>query len=400
MALEVSIDGQPPRTFENEEALVLGSDADCDIRVNGAGVETRHAILVRQGARWQIFDLKTRAGIEVNGRPVRRADLIGHDELRVGSCVVKLANGVAAAPANMFRGGSRSRSPAPAPTAEKSGSRPPVQVRNFVMAERIHRGSTGEFYKAYWKTKDNRPVVIKFISSQLCLDEQAMYRFCRGVTAAGEIRHPNIVRLYRAGKADNRWYLAMEWLAHGSLKDLMTRRAGEPLPASAARRMGIDICQALMVAADRGVIHRKVTPGSILFDENDTAKLGDFVLAREEEQQAMYQLTAQGQPLGELAYLAPEQAEGSTDLDRRVDTYGLAATLYEAVTGQPPCRGKDLVETLKFIRSTPPIPPRSVNPAIPHDLEDILLKGLAKRPVDRFQDASEFKTALESIGSG
>jgi serine/threonine-protein kinase len=270
-------------------------------------------------------------------------------------------------------------------------------MTDFELLEAVHKGETGTFYKARWSAKDDRELAVKLVKPSLTRDEEAMYKFCRGVSAAGAIRHPHILRLYRAGKNQGRWFVAMEWMAKGSLADMIGRgRSRTPLPPGFVRRVGVEMCRALEVVAENNVIHRKVTPGSILFDDKGVAKLGDFVMAREEVQDPTHQMTLEGQVIGDPRYMSPEQLQGAVELDARTDVYGLAASLYEALTGQTPRGNGNLIEQVKRSEQ-PPASARSLNANVSSNFDKVLQKALSPNRDDRFESASAFRDSLELV---
>lgn len=381
MPLEVGLDGRPVRRFSDDAVVVLGRDPHCDVHLDDRQVSSRHALIACEQGAWCVYDLKSRKGVQLNGQAVRRGRLDGRALLRIGPFAISLTP-VSDEPESDHL---------EAPSAGQVEDRSP----KFRLGELIHRGRSGEFYRGAWISKSDRPIVVKFIAPRLAADEAAMYKFCRGVTAAGAIRHPHILRLYRAGKSGKSWYLIMEWMAQGSLQDRIGRDAPKPLPPVFVRRVGVEICQALEAIGERGLVHRKIAPASVLFDENGSAKLGDFVLAREEVQDAKYVLTMPGEAVGELHYMAPEQAVGRSEIDPRADVYGLGAVLYEALAARPPRAGQELVLALQG-RPSPLRPVRDVNPAVSDELERAILRALAVDPEDRFPSATHFRKALEA----
>jgi serine/threonine protein kinase len=381
MPLEIGVNGRPSRRFSDDAVVILGRDRRCDVHLDDRDVSSRHALLVCEQGDWCVYDLKSRKGVELNGQAVRRGRLNGSGELKIGPFAIAL------------------RPVSDECVTDRLDATPADHVEDlspsFRLGELIHRGRSGDFYRGAWTSKRDRPIVVKFIAPRLASDEAAMYKFCRGVTAAGAIRHPHILRLYRAGKSGQSWYLIMEWMAQGSLRDRIRRDAPKPLPPVFVRRVGVEICRALEAIGERGLVHRKITPASVLFDQNGSAKLGDFVLAREEMQDAKYVLTMPGESVGEIQYMAPEQAAGRSDVDARADVYGLGAVLYEALAARPPRAGQELVLSLQG-RPSRLRPLREVNPAVSVELEQTIQRALAVAPEDRFPSASHFRKALEA----
>ena len=151
------------------------------------------------------------------------------------------------------------------------------------------------------------------------------------------------------------------------------------------------------VRTQHQIVHRKITPRCILVRRVDgAAKLGGLGLAKSLDDDAAARVTRAGEIVGDLAYCSPEQSLGK-HVDARSDLYNLGAALYALLTGRPPCEGRSLAETLDKIQSQPPEPPTKYHLAIPPLLEGIVLRLLAKRPDDRFADATALRMDLERV---
>ena len=182
-------------------------------------------------------------------------------------------------------------------------------------------------------------------------------------------------------------------MSGGSLRDRMTGKGR--LPLSETVRWARNVLAALRAIADQRLLHRNLTPSCILFDEQDQAKVGDFVMMRGKSVDSFQQITRAEAPSGEHIYQAPEQVQGSRDLTPSCDLYSLAVILYEALTGQPlfPTNLR-LPDTLSAICQQPVAPLRSINPELPAELESLLLLALEKKPERRIQSAEEFERRL------
>jgi serine/threonine protein kinase len=366
---------QAAQTFTPGRPVVVGRAADSDLRLRDRTVSRKHAVLCETGGQWWLHDLGSRAGTWVNGERVSTAVLNNGDEVVFGGerCRVRLGS-----------------------PASASGPR----VGQFELLEQIHEGHSGKLYRAVWSRQKGREAAVRIYPGHFEGDEVGIKRFLRGNPGAGQLRHPNIVRLFRGGfvrrRGGNVWFLAMEYLAGGSLRDRLARSG--PLSPGEGVRCGQDICTALEAAAERGLVHRNVNPSCILFDAAGTAKLGDFSLLRDSDRTVQQDVTAAGPPPGEHVYQSPEQLLGERDLGPSCDVYGLAATLYEALTGQPPfSRDQSWMELMRSVCSRPVQPPRELNPAIPEALDALLRKALDKCPQRRFATPGEFKAALAAL---
>ena len=162
--------------------------------------------------------------------------------------------------------------------------------------------------------------------------------------------------------------------------------------------VGVHIAQALEAAHEKHIIHRNVSPESILIRKQDkAAKLGDMMLAKALEGIKAKQITKPGELVGNIAYMAPERTKSDVEVDTRADIYGLGATLYALLTGKPPFEGKTLVETIAQIRQSDPVPPKKFQLSIPDKFQDVVMMLLAKRPELRYQTPAQAARALEQV---
>ncbi|MGE0707494.1 MAG: serine/threonine-protein kinase [Planctomycetota bacterium] len=221
--------------------------------------------------------------------------------------------------------------------------------------------------------------------------EEDEERFRReGQAQAAVDRHPNVVRVHRAGRHAGRLYLVLD-LATGG--DLAARLRAGPLEPRAAAALVRDLARGLEHVHRRGVLHRDLKPANVLFDERGTPQLVDFGLARIE---GVERLTATGVVMGTPAYMAPEQAAGEQErVGPPSDVYGLGAVLYHALCGRPPFAGATPLNVLHAVLHTAPIPPRELRPEVPAPLEAVCLRALEKDPARRPASAAELADALE-----
>ncbi len=219
-------------------------------------------------------------------------------------------------------------------------------------------------------------------------------RFWRDARIAARLRHPNIVPVHDAGELEGVRYIDMELIRGETLQEQLQRSDDRPMPFRTSTELILKLASALQYAHDAGIIHRDIKPSNILIDERGEPQLTDFGLARSGTDDES--LTALGQIIGTPAYMSPEQAEGhGNSADHRTDTYSLGVVLYRLLAGKLPFAPNDsLIQLLAKISNEEPPRPRTVNPAIPHDLETICLKAMAKAPGDRFATARAFADEL------
>lgn len=233
-----------------------------------------------------------------------------------------------------------------------------------------------------------RDVAIKLLHDDSASDPSFVERFRREAQAVARLNHPNIVSVYDWGAVANSYYMVMEYVDGTSLKELIRDRA--PLPEREALRVAADVASALTMAHQGGIVHRDIKPQNILLTADGSVKVVDFGIARTE---TLTQLTLTNAVYGTAHYFSPEQAQGRT-VDARSDIYSLGVVLYEMLTGREPFQGASLLEVAVQHVQQPPVPPRDCVPSISPEVNDLVLRALAKDPKDRFESASAMRNAL------
>ena len=259
----------------------------------------------------------------------------------------------------------------------------------YQLTERLGQGGMATVYKAYEPVLD-RYVAVKVLPQFFANDPNFMQRFQREAKAVAQLNHPAIVPVCSFGEDKSITYIAMQYVAGGTLK----QSRGQVHSPQDAIRLILPVVQALAFAHQRGIIHRDIKPSNVLLSDGKWPLLADFGLAKMVENSG--QLTGTGVGVGTPMYMSPEQGEGHP-VDHRTDIYSLGIMLYEMLTGDVPFRA-DTPMAIVIKHMTAPMPmPRAVNPAIPEELERVILKATAKAPDDRYQTADELATALENV---
>jgi len=273
-------------------------------------------------------------------------------------------------------------------------------IGSYRLVEKLGKGGMAEVYKAYQPRLD-RYVAIKFIRPELVIEEGFRARFEQEAKTIARLSHANIVHVYDFGEEGNRYYLVMEFVAGGTLKDRLQSLsdAGEVMNLDQAQLLIQQVGEALDHAHQQGVIHRDVKPANIMLTPDGRAVLNDFGLAKMME--ATSGLTVTGALTGTPAYMSPEQIEGDkTRIGPASDLYSLGVVLYEMVTGRVPFTADTpMAVILKHLRDPIPLP-SVLNPMLPEAVERIILKAMAKDPEDRYQRASRLGRALEQALQG
>ncbi|HRF47151.1 MAG TPA: serine/threonine-protein kinase [Anaerolineales bacterium] len=269
-----------------------------------------------------------------------------------------------------------------------------VQIGPYRIANLIGRGSMSDVFRGI-HTLTGQPAAVKIMFPHLAHNLDVVHRFEREVEAMRRLDHPAISRLFGTYEHDGRRCLALEFLAGGTLEEHLKAAREDDGRMSVGHVLTwlAPIADALDVAHKLGVVHRDLKPANILFRSGDLASavLTDFGLAQVSDSS---RLSHYGGLVGTPAYISPEQARG-LDCDGRSDIYALTAIVYEALVGQPPFGGATMSVVMKHISEPPPLP-RALGVDLPAAVEQVLLKGLAKEPGDRYPTASLFLRALRA----
>lgn len=239
-----------------------------------------------------------------------------------------------------------------------------------------------------------RPVALKVMHERFAQDASFVTRFEREAQAAAGLQHKNVVNVFDRGEVGNTYYIAMEYLQGRSLKDVIVAMGAlDP-------KLAIHICLQILAAArfahSKGIVHRDIKPQNVMIDDEWNVKVTDFGIAHNPVDG---DITQTGQMVGTAQYISPEQAQGRP-VSNASDLYSIGVVLFEMLTGRVPFDGDASVAiALKHINDTPPRP-SSIVPTIPAVLDGVVLKAMAKSPVERYASAEEFTTALERARDG
>jgi serine/threonine protein kinase len=260
----------------------------------------------------------------------------------------------------------------------------------YRLEARIGTGGMSTVYRALDETLQ-RHVAIKLMNREVSDDTDQLERFRREARAVAQLSHPHVVGVIDAGEDGHRPYIVFEYVDGETLKERIRRLGRLPIPEAVA--YAIEVARALGAAHSRHIIHRDVKPQNVMIDDEGTAKVTDFGIARTLDEDG---LTADGRVLGTTDYVSPEQALGQR-VSGQSDLYSLGIVLYEMLTGEVPFKGDNQVAVaMKHVRE--PLPDlRIQRPEVSAALAAVVDTATAKRPEDRYADDQEMIADLEDL---
>ena len=268
-----------------------------------------------------------------------------------------------------------------------------LQIGKYDVQRALGKGATGTVYLAK-DTFTGREVALKTIEPEVFRDPEfgAVYRtqFQNEASLAGKVRHPHIVTIYDAMAGEDSGYLAMELVTGGDLSQFV--KPDKLLPIPDVLQIGFKCCGALDYAyREVGIVHRDIKPANIMVSKGTDIKIADFGAAFLRKSQVV-QTTAMGSPF----YMAPEQVEGKEPTFHS-DMYSLGVVLYELLTGKRPFSANSLEELVQKILNEVPPPPSKFRPALPKDIDGVVMRAMSKNVADRFGTWAQFSVELSKV---
>ena len=266
------------------------------------------------------------------------------------------------------------------------------KLGSFRLEEILGSGAMGVVFRATHESTGRRAAV-KIVHGELAQKGKVFDRFEREAEILKQFRHPNIVRWLAWGRFKGTSYFAMEYVEGVTLEKMLQDR-GE-IPWREVVELGIQLCEALQYAHDKGVVHRDLKPSNIMVTPDGKLKLTDFGIAKDLDRTT--QLTAPGRTLGTAAYMAPEQIRGTPSVSHKTDLYALGILFYQMLTGKPPFDGASAVVLMHCHLNEPPPRPGDKVEELPRELDELVLKLMAKAPADRPWDAAAVGQSLKEL---
>jgi serine/threonine protein kinase len=269
-------------------------------------------------------------------------------------------------------------------------------IGKYVIVDGLGRGGMAEVYLAYQEALE-RYVAIKLMHTFLADEQDFLTRFQREARAMASLNHANIVGVYDFDVQDGDYYIVMEFVPGGSLKQRLESlaREGEKLPLSESTRVALEVANALSYAHARSMVHRDIKPANIMINEDGHVVLTDFGIAKILSGPSF---TATGAMIGTPAYMSPEQGLGQPG-DERSDLYALGVLYYQMATGRLPFDADTPLAVIMKHVNEPIPPPSAAVDGLPVGMQEVMVKALAKDPDERYQSADDFANELKAAAA-
>jgi DNA helicase II / ATP-dependent DNA helicase PcrA len=277
-------------------------------------------------------------------------------------------------------------------------------IAHYRVLEPLGAGGMGAVYKAH-DEKLHRIVALKVLTPESVSDKDRRRRFLQEARAASRLNHPHILTVFDVGDADDKPYMAMEYVEGETLRRKID--AGS-LSLAEALEVAVQVAEGLTCAHDHGIIHRDLKPENLIVSRNGYAKILDFGLAKlvesrkalvtgDSTEKTLLQVkTESGTIMGTISYMSPEQLLGQR-VDTRSDIFSFGIVLYEILTGRCPFRNENRIDTMHAILHVEPPAPHTLKPGLPAALEQILSRALRKSPGERYQQMKELCADLKAL---
>ncbi len=268
-------------------------------------------------------------------------------------------------------------------------------IAGYTLLDRVGEGGTATVYRA--QHPDHGTVALKVLKEKLRQDRTAVARFTREASFGTRVTHPNVIRTIQTGEEGGLPFLAIEWAAGELMESYAKRNA--PFPPDEVASVIAQIASAVFAAHSAGIVHRDLKPDNVMYDHDTrTVKLLDFGIATATDVTPDQRLTRAGFFVGTLMYVAPEALSGEV-VSPAADQFSLATMAYQFLTGLLPYTAKSPREMFTALLSQPPVALNKAKPELNYHpaVEEVVMKGLAKAPSDRYPTVVAFADALAEV---
>lgn len=423
MSAVVTLEGPVSGTFvlARGEGLVIGRSLAVDLSVDDLRVSRRHCRIEHGEKGVAALDLRSANGTYVNGQRVTKALLRPGDTLQVGNSSLRVSvqygdedylersyacdqcrraiSLMTFADGDVIQVGDRFI----CPQCRDKQSTPEFSLveldvvqrlfqEGFEVLEKLSISGVVPIYKARKRSLDQL-VAIKALPLSGAVSQKKVSRFVQEAKAQARLRHRNVVAIYDVRSLPDLIYIVME-LIEGETLLQMIQRAGARLAVRDALRITYQVARALAHAHEKGIVHRDVKPSNIMIGADGDARLIDFGLAKNMHELSLG-ITSDGETLGTVGYMAPEQVRTAREADHRADVYALGATLFHCLAGRPPFVARSEAQLMEELeRSTPPL---DLLVGVPLSVVTFVVKLLQRRPEDRHQSPAAVLAAVEAL---
>ncbi|MEZ6188828.1 MAG: FHA domain-containing serine/threonine-protein kinase [Planctomycetota bacterium] len=380
------------------QTVIMGRGSDTSVRLPDMSLSRRHCQLTNTPRGLLIADLGSSNGTFLNGNRLPQGwhQVRPGDRVMLGSCEFHVFD-YDAQPSTASSGVH------PNPVAQSSQDAgqaipDPDRFPGFRLQRKLGQGAFGEVFQAI-ETQHNRVVALKVVNAQLVRNPKDIQRFLREAETGQSLNHPNVLKIYSAGESRGAYYIAMEFIPGKEVSELI--KTYGRLDVGYVLRLAIQLASGLQHAYEQGIVHRDIKPDNVMVLQHPqhgaVAKLVDFGLAKCFTDDDGGGLTEQGEGMGTLAYMPPEQLDNALNADQRSDIYSLGATIFHMLSGQRPFAEKTTRSFIKKILQSAPPSLCTLNPQVPRELDEIIQRAMSKSPDDRYQTPQELQDDLLAL---
>jgi len=376
--------------------LMLGRGSASDTKIADPKLSRVHCKITLDSGRLYVVDVGSAGGTFVHGKRVEKSQLNSGDEVVLGDTRITINNTNVLDEKTIVgvrKSGSERK------TMAQLESLVGQTINRFLIERLESKGRNGVVFKALDQA-DGKAVAIKILNPQNAVDDRQQERFIRAMRIMLPIKHPNIVRLYRAGRQSGLCWAAMEWIDGTSLREIIDLiGVNGTLDWRDLWRIAVHIGRALAEAEKAKLVHRNVTPTNILRRNVDKSYLlTDLVFAKALEETDAASITRPGDMVGELQYLSPERILNPSLADYRSDQYSLGVTLYVLATGHPPYPAVEIGTLLQQISTMKPQSPASTAIGFDDRFSDLIMRLISKDSAGRYSTTFDVLKDLSRVG--